>query len=263
MLQSVSRIKDVTLHSSDGEIGSVEEFYFDDQSWAIRYLVVNTGDWLPGRLVLISPIFLGAADWETGRLDITLTKKQIEDSPGIDRHRPVSRQHEAAYMDYYGASYYWNGPYMWGGALIPADLAGIPMPLVARSATGDLESTDSHLRSTSEVKEYHIEAANGEIGHVDDFVVDPETWSIRYLEVATRTWWPGKKVLVSPEWIGKISWGESSVRVDLSRETIQSAPEYIESVPITREYEARLLEHYGRQPYWLREAKAAHEEAVR
>jgi hypothetical protein len=122
------------------------------------------------------------------------------------------------------------------------------------------ESPDSHLRSTEAVTGYHIEAADGEIGHVDGFVVDDEAWAIRYIEVATRNWLPGKKVLVSPAWIERVSWTDSAVYTALSREAIKEGPEYIESRPITREYENRLHLHYGRPPYWLHEAE--HKSAV-
>ena len=116
-------------------------------------------------------------------------------------------------------------------------------------------STDSHLRSTEAVTGYNIEAGDVEIGHVDGFVVDDEAWAIRYLEVATRNWWPGKKVLLSPAWIERVSWTESKVYVHLSREAIKNGPEYIESRAITREYEGRLYAHYGRPPYWVHDAE--------
>jgi hypothetical protein len=75
------------------------------------------------------------------------------------------------------------------------------------------KDTDSHLRSTKAVTGYHIEALDGELGHVDGFIVDDESWAIRYMEVATRNWWPGKKVLVSPAWIDRMSWEDSKVYV--------------------------------------------------
>ena len=254
MLKSVTHLQGVTIQATDGEIGKVDQFYFDDETWTIRYLVVNTSRWLDGRLVLISPIALGQKGWASKRLDVALTKKQIEDSPPIDTHKPVSRQHEALYLGYYGYPYYWGGPYLWGLATYPAGLA---VQREAATAAEELEaragkeSADSHLRSTNEVKGYHIEAVDGEIGHVNDFIVDDETWAIRYLEVDTRNWWPGKKVLVSPAWIDNVSWPDSKVYVDLSRETIKNGPEYIESMPITREFENRLYVHYGRPAYWL------------
>ncbi len=255
MLSNTSRLKGLVIRATDGELGTVDRLYFDDETWAIRYFTVETGGWLGGRPVLISPISVVHADWQAKRLDVALTKRQVENCPGVDTHQPVSRRHEAAYLDYYGYSYYWGGPYVWGTAFYPADLA-IPAVASAESMADRIqkESEDSHLRSTEAVAGYRLEAADGEIGHVDGFLVDDDAWAIRYLEVATRNWWPGKKVLVSPEWIDRVSWTDSKVYAGLKREAIQSAPEYVESAPIDREYENRLHSHYGRPPYWLHEA---------
>ena len=145
---------------------------------------------------------------------MSLTKKQVENSPDINTREPVSRQHEASYLGYYGYGDYWGGPYMWGPASYPGNLA-IP-PEIATQSTADrirMASVDSHLRSSDAVTGYHIDAADGEIGHLNGFVMDDEAWAIRYIEVATRNWWPGKKVLVSPAWIERVSWEESKVYV--------------------------------------------------
>jgi hypothetical protein len=256
MLTNATHLKGLVIRATDGELGTVDQFYFDDETWAIRYLMVETGGWLGGRPVLISPFSVVHADLLDKRLDVALTKKQVEKSPDINTHLPISRQHEAAYLGYYGYPYYWGGPYMWGPAFYPAGLASLETAstetLTDRSGK---ESTDSHLRSTEAVTGYDIEAADGEIGHVNGFVVDDEAWAIRYIEVATRNWWPGNKVLVSPAWVERVSWTDSKVYVGLSREAIKNAPEYADSTPITREYENRLHLHYGRPPYWLREAE--------
>ena len=204
MLTNTAQLKGIAIHATDGELGTADGFYFDDDTWAIRYLTVETGGWLGGRRVLISPFSVVQTDWQARRLDVALTKKQIENSPGIDTHRPVSRQHEAAYLGYYGYPYYWGGPYLWGPAFFPAGLA-IPTT-ISREAMAERvrkESTDSHLRSSEAVTGYHIEATDGELGHVDGFLMDDQAWAIRYLEVATRNWWPGRKVLVSPAWVGR------------------------------------------------------------
>jgi hypothetical protein len=250
------RLKDYTIHATDGELGSVSELFFDDETWAVRYIVVDTGGWLSGRKVLISPYSVIRVDPDCARLDVTLTKRQVENSPDIDTHAPISRQHEAAYLGYYGYPYYWSGPNLWGPAFFPAGVA-----VVEPASTEDMarsirsESADSHLRSTEAVTGYYMEASDGEIGHVDGFVIDAAAWAIRYLEVATRNWLPGKKVLVSPEWIERISWKESKVHTGLSIQAIKSAPEYIESRPVIREYESQLHSHYGRPPYWLHHAQ--------
>lgn len=257
MLINATYLKGLVIRATDGELGTVDQFYFDDETWGVRYLTVQTGGWLNGRRVLISPISVVHADWPSRRLDVALTKKQVENSPEIDTQRPVSRQHEAGYLGYYGYPYYWGGPYLWGATPNPAGLA-VP-PSSTREAAADRirrESADSHLRSAEAVTGYYIEASDGEIGHVEGFVVDEEAWAIRYIEVATRNWWPGKKVLVSPAWIERVSWKDSKVYLGLSRETIKDAPKYVESTPITREYEDRLYATYGRPPYWLKEGES-------
>jgi hypothetical protein len=226
-------LKGLAVHATDGEIGKVVQLYFDDEIWAIRYLTVETGNWLNDRQVLISPLSILRVDVHAKRIDVFLTRKQVENSPNIDTNRPVSRQHEAEYFGYYGYPYYWDGP----------------SELVRK------ESKSSHLRSTDAVAGYHIDATDGEIGHVNKFIVDGEGWAIRYLEVATKNWWPGKKVLLSPAWVQRVSWEESKVFVAVTREAIKTCPKYDDSASITREYENNLYFHYGRPPYWIEEVK--------
>ena len=256
MLKNAKHMKGFVVRAADGDLGTVDQLYFDDETWAIRYFTVETGGWLGGRQVLISPFSVLTTEWHARQLVVSLTKKQVEESPNIDTHKPVSRQYEAEYLSYYGYPYYWSGPSLWGPSLYPEGLA-FPTTAAAEVMADSIgrEPTDSHLRSTGAVTGYHLEATDGEIGHVNGFVVDDETWAIRYLEIGTRNWWPGKKVLLSPAWIDRVSWMESSVYAGLSREAIENAPEYIESLPVTREYESRLYSHYGRPPYWLGQAE--------
>ncbi len=255
MLTNNEKLKGLVIRATDGEIGKVEELYFDDQVWAIRYLTVQAGSWLADRKVLISPHSILQVDWKENRIDVSLTRKQVENAPNIDSHKPVSRQHEIEYYGYYGYPYYWDGPYMWGPSYSPAGM--VPMT-ASRSAIAERirnESVDSHLRSSEAVAGYHIDAKDGEIGHVTRFIVDDETWAIRYLEVATQNWWPGKKVLLSPSWVESVSWEKSKVFVAVTREAIKTCAEYDDSQPITREYENKLYFHYGRPPYWIEEEK--------
>ena len=247
MLNKTKILKGYALNGLDGEIGTVEEFYFDDEHWTIRYLVADTGNWLTDRQVLISPYALAAVNTEEQHININLTKKQIADSPPLDSDKPVSRQFENAYYGYYGYPMYWGGPYMWGY-----------YPYIERdrekwkaSIQAEENAWDPYLRSTYDVSGHHIQATDGEIGHVEDFIIDDETWSIRYLIIDTRNWWPGKKVLFSPQWIERVSWNESKVFVNLSRETIKQSPEYTDDSPLTREYETGLYGHYNRQGYWV------------
>ncbi len=111
------------------------------------------------------------------------------------------------------------------------------------------ESGDVHLRSAAKVTGYHIEATDGEIGHVEDFIIDDETWEIRYMVVDTRNRLPGKKVLIAPRWIHQVSWDNSKVYVNLSREAIENEPEY-HSDDFNREYEEKLHDRYGWPKYW-------------
>lgn len=253
MLRSVDGLHGASLHAVDGEIGRVQQFFFDDQAWGIRYLVVKTGGWLLGREVLISPLAVKQIDDRAKSLQVTLTQQQVKGSPDIDTHKPVSRQHEIDYYGYFGYAPYWGGPYMEEDSKYPI-LTPIP------PARSDLESAarevevlpeDTHLQSTARVHGYSIHASDGKIGHVVDFIFDDETWTIRYLVVDTRNWWPGgKSVLMATAWIADIDWADSTVHTGLTQEAIKSSPEYDHSIPISRDYEARLHEFYGKKGYW-------------
>ncbi|MEO6875541.1 MAG: PRC-barrel domain-containing protein [Opitutaceae bacterium] len=245
MLIPAKNLKGYTLLSRDGEIGSVREFYFDDQHWTIRYLVADTAGWLTGRQVLLSPYALGTVEPEGKDIVVDLTRKQIEDSPSLDTDKPVSRQFEQSYAGYYGMPMYWGGMYSWGAYSYP-----VRDRTKWNSHAPGKEAGDAHLRSTRDVTGRHIQASDGEIGHVEDFIIDSESWAIRYLIVSTLNWWPGKKVLISPRWIDRVDWSESKVFVGLSRAAIQKSPAYNESALLNRDYESHLHLHYNRPGYW-------------
>jgi hypothetical protein len=158
--------------------------------------------------------------------------------------------------DYYGYPYYWGGPYLWGPIAYPiAPIASkqqndSPPTMQKELHAAKQQQDDLHLRSTAEVSNYYIEAHDGDIGHVEDFLIDDETWTIRYLVIDTRNWLPGKKVVVSPKWIQSVSWSDSKVRVDLSRDAIKNAPEYRGSASLNRDYEKQLHDHHRRPEYW-------------
>lgn len=259
MLRSVNELKGKEIHARDGELGNVDHFLFDDDKWTIRYLVVSTGT-LMGRKVLISPISIDRKQKSDG-LMLALTKDQIRNSPDIDAEKPVSRQHETEYLNYYGYPYYWGGPGLWGGSSYPTGTPTRSRSLgypdrtsgyagTAATPQATRETGDPHLRSTNEVIGYYIEAEDGDIGHVEDFLVDDESWAIRYVIVDTVNWWPGKKVVIAPHWISDMNWADSRVFVNLSRDLIKNAPEYDPSVMIERGYEERLYKHYDSPRYW-------------
>jgi sporulation protein YlmC with PRC-barrel domain len=247
MLRRASELKGYSIRATDGDIGHVDDFYFDDQSWVIRYLVVNTGNWLTGRSVLISPIAIEKAVWLEEKLHISLTRDQVKNSPSVEVHPPLSRQREIEYFNYYGWPYYWEGGGVWGPWPHPRNLvesrARSEEDIIQKSRRIG-ENTDPHLRSTDEVIGYHIGATDGEIGHLEDLLIDDETWAIQYTVADTRNWWPGKKVLVGLQWIENISWTDSRVYVSLSRETLKNGPEFDPSTPLTPEYEARMTGYY-------------------
>jgi hypothetical protein len=260
MLINAKTLTGYKLNSLDGEIGTVKEFYFDDQHWAVRYLVADTGTWLVDRQVLISPYALKAVNMEKLHISIDLTKKQIEDSPRLGSDEPVSRQYEEAYHGFYGMPMYWGGPYMWGS--YPAPYMWGSYALTVRDGEEGKEpyhhekKWNPHLRSTHDVMGHRVHATDGEIGHVQDFIIDDEMWAIRYLVVDTRNVWPGRVVLLAPKWIGRVSWGESAVFVDLTREAIKLSPEFTEGSLPTRDYETSLHGHFNRQGYWVDEPSA-------
>lgn len=261
MLRSVNDLKGFDIVATDGEIGDVEQFYFDDERWAVRYIVVNTGNWLSGRQVLISPFSVTQVDRENRKLQVSLTKSQVENSPNIDTHKPVSRQMEASHADYYGYPYYWGSPFLWGADARPilasersaaAMTTATAYPAATASDATDVPVTleDVHLRSTQEVASYHIAATDGEIGHVEDFILEDDTWAIRYLAIDTRNWLPGKKVVVSPQWISSIDWAQGKVHINLSRDEIRQSPEYDSAKLVSRAYETELHQHYRQPGYW-------------
>jgi hypothetical protein len=223
MLQSLKQLYGDKLGASDGEIGHVKDFYFDDQRWAIRYIVVDTGSWLPGRQVLISPHALAAVDQAGKILAVNLTRKQIENSPSIDLHKPVSRQYEEEYYRYYGWPSYWEGDALWGMGgfpIVELPAKGHFPPVIHPSTT----RADAHLRSAQAVNGYHIKASDGITGHVCDFMIDPSNWELCQLVIKTGHRFSGKDVLVPPAQIERISYEESTVFVNLTMEAVEHSP---------------------------------------
>ena len=218
MLQNINELYGHKLAASDGDIGHVKDFYFDDKIWVIRYLVADTGSWLTGRLVLLSPHAFGKFDQHEKTLHVKLLKKQIESSPPIESHMPISRQYEIAYHRYYGWPAYWNpgGIYGYGG--YPVNLPPTKDEMEVHLQGHD---RDKHLQSAKAVTGYHIQTVDGAIGQVSGFMVDDKIWAIRELVVEAGHWYSGKEILISPGKIERISYQESEVFVTLTKEDIQ------------------------------------------
>ena len=210
-----------SVASRDGrDLGTIEDFYFDDQRWTVRYLVARTGSWMSGRSILLSPTAIARVDPEEARFEFRLTAEQIKGAPSVDLAKPVSRQWEAAYAGYYGFPPYWALP----GAPPTPTLPYMPHWSPEQKDSGTSEQ--QHLRSAREVVGYHIQALDGEIGHVDDFVVDDDTWRIRYLLVDTSNWIGGRAVIIAPEWADRVDWMRRRVNLDVTRQKVEDSPEY-------------------------------------
>jgi uncharacterized protein YrrD len=252
MLRSLGELDRYTVSALGENIGTVFDFYFDDFNWTIRYLVVDTGDWLKGRKVLISPVAIHKVDDGERILSLEISPKMVQGSPDISTEKPVSRQYEAALIDYYDWPYYWKPGEVPGFGT--AELMDYPLrelsEEIEEKTTLPKEHSDPHLRNMGEVIGYTIQARDGAIGHVEDFIVGDEDWKILYMIVDTGNWFSGKKVLVSPQWIEQVRWPEADVIVDLSRETVKDSPEFKSVASLDRDYEQRLYEHYGRRGYW-------------
>jgi hypothetical protein len=263
MLRNLNDLENYTIGATDGDIGQVRDLYFEDDAWVIRWFVVDAGTWLSSRMVLISPISVHDPDWVQRTLPVSITREQVRNSPDIDTDKPVSRQNEVQVLGYYGYPTYWDGAGMWGGGLYPAAmLPGYPgygvdrverereLEAYLRDERARHRNDDPHLRSCNAVTGHHIHAIDGEIGHVSDFLVDDQTWAIRYLVIDTSNWWLGHKVLIAPPWIRGVHWAEQTVSVELSRESIQNAPPYDPTVDWSRAQERALYLHYGSSGYW-------------
>ncbi len=255
MLNRVHHLDGSTVTATDGLIGHVKDIFFDDVRWVIRYLVVDTGHWLSGREVLISPYAIKPLVATEKNIDVRLTRQQVTDSPDVDTHMPVSRQHEIEVTAYYGYPNYWGAGGLWGMGGYPYFPVALPTAEeladdnAARAARA--ASADSALRSAAHVKGYAVHAIDGSVGHVSDFIFDDETWAIRYFVVETRNWWPGgTRVLVASHWIDQIDWDEHSVRVKITLSQVKSSPVYDERSPVHRDYEERLHAAYDRAGYW-------------
>ena len=225
MIYSTKHLIGTNLEASDGKIGHIKDFYFDDENWVVRYLVANTGNWLVGKLVLLSPHSFNPLESDGETLRVNLTRNQIENSPSIDEHKPVSRQNESDYYSYYGWPAYWDGAGMWGLGAYPIQLPPMPSQEEVAKIEQYHHRVEEHLRSVNEVTGYHIEAVDGTIGQVSGFQVDDQSWQIRNILIETGHWYAGKEIRMAPLKIERISYEESKVFVNVTRNDIERTGE--------------------------------------
>ena len=261
MLNAVSSLKGFDIRAKDGSLGTVSDFLFDDSTWKVRWMVVDTGRWLTGRKVLIYPSAVVSAEYGSREINVSLTKAQVEASPDILQDRPVSRQMQNDLYGYYGWDPMWgggmfgNGMYggsMYGGVGMGAIASPLSAPVyfgasaVREAERGDVDHDDGdpHLRSIAEVTGYHVHATDGNIGHVEDFLVESESWGVRYLIVDTSNWWVGQHVLISPYAVKEVDWLDHHIRLDVSRDKVKSSPSWNPADTINGQFERRLHSHY-------------------
>ena len=224
MLHLPHKVKGTTVRARDGEVGTLEDFIFEQSRWAVRYLVVDTGSWLGGRKVLLSPMAVQGR-WDRSGIALSVHRARVERSPDL-KLAGLERPGETALLEYYGQPVYWEGANIWGMFDTPsALLSAREEPMLRRgNATGN--AIAEPLRSTEEIKGYHIQASDGEIGHVDDFLIGEDSWRIRYLLVDTSNWIGGKSVLVGTDIVETVDRARGVLRVSDSREDIRLSPTY-------------------------------------
>ena len=248
MLMAGLALKGYGIEAEDGRVGTVKDVLFDDRTWRVRWLVVDAGTWLAGHQVLIHPCCVLKADYVRQTLPVALTRAQVKDSPFIEQDRPVSKQMESSLYDYYGWDPVWGGSIFGAGTMTQAFSAPYGAGLAVREpALGAVrhDDDDPHLRSVDAMTGYHIHAMDGFIGHAEDFLVDDESWDIRYLVVDTRNWWPGRHVLIAPTAVTHVSWSERQIELDVSCNQVRESPPWDPADLVDRAYEERLHSHYS------------------
>jgi uncharacterized protein YrrD len=237
MFRSTNELSGYRVLATDGECGSIKDFLFDDKSNIVRYLVVDTGGWMTERQVLISPVAIDQPNLDSHELPTVLSRTNIENSPAVEEDLPVSRQSENALSAHFNWPAYWNSSH----TLMNQEDTSTQVAELERNP---------HLRSINEVTGYQIQCMEGTLGHIDDLIIDTESWSLRYLVIDTRSWLPGKKVIIAFDWITHFTWEDSLAHVDLTQEQVQNAPIFDPRLPVNRAYEIQLYDFYGRPTYW-------------
>jgi hypothetical protein len=256
MLLVASALTGYDIEATDGVIGTVNDFLFDDTDWTLRWLVVDNSTWLAERRLLLHPQSIRTTAYERRALTVALTKTQIEGSPHIRRDQPVSQQMELSLYDYYGATPLWEGGGYFGGGAIASPLSS--PPIYGQTVMGppnaevlDRDERDPHLRSIAAVTGYHVKAKDGPIGHLEKIMIDDSRWDAHYLIVDTKNFWPGKRVVLSPRAVTEVDWLRHEIRLNLSREAVRSSPEWDPADIIDTQFETRLLNHYNWPTYSL------------
>jgi uncharacterized protein YrrD len=241
MLRSANEMMGYKLLALDGDIGSCNDFLFEDESWTLQYMIANTGGWLDNRKVLLSPKSLGDPPLEEGRVQVDRTKEFIENAPELDSDAPVSRQYQLVWTQYHGLTPYWHklGP------------LSTPLAANAMALMEDANNRDEHLRSVKEVCGYEVEMNSVKLkgqglGTIVDFILSDTVWQIAFAVLETDSrWFRSRKVLVGRDVLNKIGWAERKLYVDIDEKQLARCPAYDPGEPIEPRLEAANYDLYG------------------
>jgi len=240
MLKRANTIRGYRLTAPDGEIGAVNDFFFDQEDWTIRYVMVKAEEWLPDRRVLIAPAEFDAPDWSRKVLPISLTKEKIKNSPKIPLDLPISRAHEIALADYYAWQPYWITPVKEAKQSERA----IPPESCPRTDSRLDYDSDIRLHGLQEIKGYRVCSVDGRVGYVEDLGVETADCQIRYLIVDGWDLYPGRHFVVPTSYADSLDWMNIEIRISLSRKEIQTAPELNPDVPFNPKCETEFDAFY-------------------
>lgn len=248
MYAGLRDVKRYSIATTDGDIGVIQDFLFDDRDWAVRYMQVDTHKWLPmGQKVLISPISLRELDENEEVIHVLLSTQQVKDSPPIEAHEPVSRAYETLFFKYFGYGYYWTGPGVWGEYSQPHALAHRQMPdMKDFGRVLGPPDDQNHLRSIEQIKGYDVTFSAENIGQVYDLIMDTESWTIKYVVVDTHRFLPGfKKVLLRPSHIDAIDWLTHRLSSHVNAEFLLHCPTYESGLLNSELYQKRVKKQFS------------------
>lgn len=244
-------LRNFRVETKDGKRASVKDIYFDDEKFAVRYLILNSGPWKFGKKVLVSPFLVEKVEAASGWIMLKIDREGLGLCPEIDENQPISREMERQYSDRLFLPYYWGGAGLWGLYATPYGTYSPELRQRYEYPLSDIgHGAENHLRSAREVSGYHVNARDERLGHVDDFIIDETDWSIRYFVLHTSDWRTGKSVLVAPDWLDEILWSTKTAYFNVDRSSIEGAPVYDPARPFDKEFETRLYRHYDKPAYW-------------
>ncbi len=255
MLHTLSSLAGFTIQAADGNVGTVKDFYFDDRHWTIRHLVIEIGSLLESHKVLLSPVHIKHLNYENKMIVVDLSVSDIKGSSHIDTNRSVAQQYEIDYLSYYGYAFYWGTNSLWDSSGEPKALTVMEESPQAAETFAAIDTVrrmhgDRHLRSCNEIVNYHIQASDGEIGHLHGMLIDEDTWAIRYFIASTSNWWLGNKVLIGPQEVKDISWGNAKIYVDMTQAQVKGSPLFDGAVSLSFPKEMGAYLHHGSDTNW-------------